>query len=128
MAYYVAVLPVLYIGTQVAASKAVQAATNWFTICEEHNDDTAATIDTARSILNMYRNLNVKHPAYTSRLHLKASLDSLVYLSERAKKRAAKWRLMRKDFTHINSELDKQRIRVEQRIRLFREVTLLIKT
>jgi len=128
MAYYVAVLPVLYIGTQVAASKAVQAATNWFAVCEEHNDDTAATTDTARSILNMFKDLDINHPAYTSRLHLQSSLDSLVYLSECANKRAGKWRLMRKDFTQINSELDKQRNRVEQRIRLFREVTLLIKT
>jgi len=127
MAYYVAALPVLYIGTQIAASRAMNAATTWFTVCEELRDDTAATIDTAKSILKMYKSIDINHPAYTSRLHLKASLDSLVYLSNNARSRAGKWRVMRKDFTRINADLEKQRKRVEQRIRLFREVLSVIK-
>tara|TARA_B110001452_G_C15241783_1_gene430102 strand:- start:13737 stop:14123 length:387 start_codon:yes stop_codon:yes gene_type:complete len=126
MAYYIAALPVVYIGTQVAASRVVHAATNWLTVCEGLQDDTTATIDTAQSILNMYKTLKITHPAYNSRLHLQASLDSLVYLSDNARKKAKKWRFLRKDFTQINFDLDKQRNRVEQRIRLFREVTLLI--
>jgi len=122
MAYYVAALPVLYIGTQVATSRVVNAATTWFTVCEELVDDSRATIDTATSILQMYIDIDLQHPAYTSRLHLQASLDSLVYLSDNARQKATKWRVLRKDYTRINTDINKQRTRVEQRIRLFREV------
>tara|TARA_B110000093_G_scaffold182587_1_gene229670 strand:- start:2620 stop:3027 length:408 start_codon:yes stop_codon:yes gene_type:complete len=122
MAYYLAALPVVYFGTQFAAAKAMNAATKWVTTCDDLQNDSAPTIDTAKAIVRLYATLETKHPAYTTLLHLKAALDQLKYISSKANLSARKWRMVRKDFSTANTTLRVQRDRVEQRIRLFNDI------
>lgn len=122
MAYYFAALPVVYFSTQFAASRAMNAAAVWVTVCEDLKNDSRPTIDTASAILQLYKNMEKKHPGYATLQHLKGALDQLKYVSSKAVQSKKKWRLMRKDFSELNIKLETQRMRVEQRIRLFNEI------
>ena len=122
MAYYFAALPVVYFSTQLVASKAMNAAAEWVTVCSSLDNDTAPTIDTASAIIAIYKDLDTKHPASLPLQHLQTALDQLKYVSSKATQSQRKWRLMRKDFTKTNIKLHTHRSRVEQRIRLFNEI------
>ena len=122
MAYYFAALPVVYFSTQFAASKAMNAAATWATVCEELVDDSAPTIDTAGAIIKLYRDIKMKNPAYIPLQHLRAALEQLKYVSSKARQSKKKWRLLRKDFSKINTKLQTHCAMVEQRIRLFNEI------
>ena len=122
MAYYLAALPVVYFSTQFAASKVMNAAAVWVTVCEELRNESRPTIDTASAFIELYKDISMNHPAYIPLQHLKAAVDQLKYVSSKAIQSKKKWRLMRKDFSKINSKLCIHCTRVEQRIRLFNEI------
>ena len=124
MAYYFAALPVVYFSTQFAASKAMNAAATWATVCEELKDDSAPTIDAAKSIVKLYNGLSINHPAYVTLKHLQISLDQLKYVSSKANQSKQKWRLLLKDFSKINTKIQTHCSRVERRIRLFNEIMM----
>lgn len=122
MAYYFAALPVVYFSTQIVASRAMNAAAEWVTVCKGLDNDTAPTIDTASAIIALYKDLNTSHPARLPLQHLQTALDQLKYISLKAIQSQKKWRFMRKDFSSTNIKLHTHRSRVEQRIRLFNEI------
>jgi hypothetical protein len=122
MAYYFAALPVVYFSTQFAASKAMNAAAEWATVCEELKNDSRPTIDTASAIIELYKDMGMKHPAYIPLQHLRGALDQLKYVSSKANQSKKKWRLLRKDFSKINTKIQTHCSGVEQRIRLFNEI------
>lgn len=122
MAYYATAIPVIYFGSQIAANKVVSSASVWFGTCDVLRDDSAATIDAADCILNLYADLPVTHPAFVAKTHLQAAVDYLKYVSSQATTSKKKWRVFRKNYKTMNNKILRHTRRVEQRISLFREV------
>lgn len=122
MTYYLAVLPAIYVGTQIAANRAMVLASNWFTECEDLQDDSISVITAASTILEMHSKMQPSHPAFANRKLLERDTLLLKYYSEKGATSKAKWRVMRKDYTELNTTLKRYMDCVEQEIRLFMEI------
>jgi hypothetical protein len=129
MAYYMA-LPVLYFGSQFAATRAMHAASDWFADCVPLHDQSAVVLTAAQSILKAYHTMAYTHPAFTTKNHLERLVHTLVYTASKARGRNQRWqqqwRLLRTDFAVVNQQLHSCIQETEQCIRMFREVVQLV--
>ena len=130
MAYYM-VLPVLYFGSQFAATRAMHAASDWFADCAPLQDQSAVVVTTAQSILKAYSTMAATHPAFATKKHLERLVHSLMYTASKAQglnqRWQQQWRLLRTDFAATNQQLQGCIQQTEQCIRMFREVVQLSK-
>ena len=125
MAYYLMALPAVYFGTQYAATQAMNSVGRWFMSRSDLYDDSEAVLAAGDSILETHASLSPSHSAYKAKTYLKQSIETLRYKSNSARRDARRWRVMRYDYTAVNSELVQHINQVEQRIRLFREVFMM---
>ena len=122
-------LPVLYFGSQFAATRAMHAASDWFADCAPLQDQSAVVVTTAQSILKAYSTMAATHPAFATKEHLERVVHSLVYTASKARglnqRWQQQWRLLRTDFAATNQHLHNCIQQTEQCIRMFREVVQL---
>ena len=122
-------LPVLYFGSQFAATRAMHAASDWFVDCVPLQDQSAVVLTTAQSILKAYHTMASTHPAFATKKHLQRLVHTLVYMASKAQglnqRWQQQWRLLRTDFAAVNQQLYSCIQETEQCIRMFREVVQL---
>lgn len=111
---YLLFIPVVYYGTSHIANKVFNITSDYVLESETLHDDSEALLTAAKSILQKFRHVDEKHPAFHSKQLVEEGLDSLQYASKTTKER---W--FQRNYHHENQMLQRVQSDLERRLRLF---------
>lgn len=125
MAYYVAALPIIYYGTSYTANQLLNATKEYFCDKVDLVDDSKPVLSAAKYVVRHYQGMPETHPAYEAKTFIEDGIEMLEHEAVRAHAAAIKWRVVRKDFRKTNLRLARLSNNLEQRMRLFYQITAL---
>lgn len=125
MAYYVAALPIIYYGTSYTANQLLNATKEYFCDKVDLVDDSQPLLSAAKRVVEHYQDMPETHHAYEAKTFIEDGIEMLEFEVVKAHAAVAKWRLMRKDFRKVNERIARLSKNLEQRMRLFHQITAL---
>lgn len=111
---YLLFIPVVYYGTSHVANKIFNMTSDYVLEREELHDDSAALLTAVRTVLEKYKDMDEKHPAFKSKVLVEDAVDSLLYASKSTKER---W--YQRNYHKENTSLKRLQDELERRLRLF---------
>ena len=122
MAYYVALLPVVYYGTSYTANQLLNTTKEY--LCDKVDliDDSSAVLSAAKKIVEMHVHVDEKHHAYEAKVFVEDGIEMLEFESTCARAKNARWSLVRRDFKRANERISRLTRNLEQRMRLFLQI------